>query len=81
VYGLPLLAAAYAVEYIPLIAYKLAKDGGLFALRDKKAITDRVITLAIPQSYILAAAKENEQSSTPSVSIRFSIYNGDNLFS
>lgn len=68
VYGFPLLAAAYAVEYIPLVAYKLAKDGGLLALRDKKSITDRVITLAIPQSYILAAAKENEKSLTPSVS-------------
>ncbi|ORZ22623.1 amidase signature domain-containing protein [Absidia repens] len=68
VYGWPLAVAATAVEWCPPIAYKLAKDAGLFALRDCDTLSDSPTSLAIPESYILCAAKENNAQPTSSKS-------------
>ncbi|CAO3594587.1 unnamed protein product [Absidia cylindrospora] len=64
VYGWSLVVAAVAVEWCPPIAYKLAKDAGLFALRDCNTLSDFPTSLAIPESYIRRAAKENNDQLT-----------------
>ncbi|KAI7905528.1 amidase signature domain-containing protein [Cokeromyces recurvatus] len=52
IYGLPLLLAANAVEYIPFIKQKVASDALLYKLRDRMDIVEHPTTLAIPLEYI-----------------------------
>ncbi|KAI8088981.1 amidase signature domain-containing protein [Halteromyces radiatus] len=58
-YGWPLVAAAYAVEYLPFVSYKLAKDAKLLSLREHTEIQGKATSLAIPESYILSIAASN----------------------
>lgn len=51
-YGLPLLFAANAIDYIPFVKQKVASDGLLFKLRERNDIEDHPITLPIPFEYI-----------------------------
>ncbi|KAL9548312.1 hypothetical protein PS6_006672 [Mucor atramentarius] len=52
IYGLPLLFAANAIDYIPFVKQKVASDGLLFKLRERHDIEDHPITLPIPFEYI-----------------------------
>lgn len=52
IYGLPLLFAANAIDYIPFVKQKVASDGLLFKLRERNDIEDHPITLPIPFEYI-----------------------------
>lgn len=52
IYGLPLLFAANAIDYIPFVKQKVASDALLFNLRERNDIEDHPITLPIPYEYI-----------------------------
>ena len=51
-YGLPLLLAANAIDYIPFVKLKVASDALLFKLRERNDIEDHPVTLPIPFEYI-----------------------------
>ncbi|GAA5804308.1 amidase signature domain-containing protein [Helicostylum pulchrum] len=51
-YGLTLLLAASAINYVPFAKYKVANDALLYTLRDRNDITDHPNTTAIPPTYM-----------------------------
>ncbi|KAI8645432.1 amidase signature domain-containing protein [Parasitella parasitica] len=52
IYGLPLLLAANAIDYIPFVKQKVASDGLLFKLRERHDIEDHPISMPLPFEYI-----------------------------
>jgi hypothetical protein len=51
-YGLPLLLAANAIDYIPFIKQKVASDGLMLKLRERNDIEDHPISFPIPFDYM-----------------------------
>jgi hypothetical protein len=62
-YGWPLVLAAHALSYLGFVKKKVAKDAGLFRLRDQN-LEDHPTTLAIPSNYFYSPG----QSATIEVS-------------
>ncbi|ORX61954.1 amidase signature enzyme [Hesseltinella vesiculosa] len=61
-YGWPLIAAANALEMLPFVANKIARDGAMLDLRDCNDIDEIPTTLALPENYIL---NNNKATSAP----------------